>query len=63
MSIIDTLNPDLLFLNISSDSIDTIPSLEELKMTKHKKTGTALYDYIYLDVDNIIINLDYLLKI
>lgn len=60
MSIIDTLNPDLLFLNISTD---TIPSLDELKMTKHKKIGTALYDYIYLDVDNIIINLDYLLKI
>lgn len=63
MSIIDTLKPELLFLNISSDSTDTSFSLEELKIAKCKKIDTALYDYIYLDVDNIIINLDYLLKI
>lgn len=62
MSIINSLKPELLFLNISSDSSDVNVTIEGLKTAKHQKIGIALNDYIYLDMDNIVINLNYLLK-
>lgn len=63
ISIVNSLAPDLLFLNISSDvTTDINFTIDELKATKCQKINTALYNYIYLDIDNIIINLDHLLE-
>lgn len=59
--IVNSLAPELLFLNISSNTTTNINiTIDKLKTTKYQNINTALYDYIYSDFDNIIINLDYL---